>query len=111
MPSPEIVTDVAEQLLGLSVIAHNLKSVFERGNEAEPGVSFVNGVVLCAVLKGPEVVSGNAVGIGGSPTVGVMFAETFRFNASVTWYAIGIATVPVKVGSGLNVTVPSALTV
>ena len=85
---------MAEQLFGVwasfvgdvagSSIAHNLKFDCESGKDAEPGVSFVNGVVLCAVLYGPDVVSGAALGTGGRPTVGVIFAETFRPSASVT---------------------------
>ena len=47
---------------------------------------------------------------GGATTVTVMVELTTRSRLSSTWYVMGVA-VPENVGSGSNVTVPSAFTV
>jgi hypothetical protein len=51
-------------------------------------------------------VSSKAWGIGGGTTVGVSVADTIWPRTSATWYRTGVATVPMKVGRGSNVTVP-----
>ena len=51
------------------------------------------------------------MGIGGGPTVGVIVVFTKRSSESFAWYRTGVCTWPVNVGNGLNVTVPSLLTV
>ena len=50
--------------------------------------------------------SATAVGPGGAPIVGVIVESTVRLMESLTWYLIGVATVPEKVAAGLNSTAP-----
>ena len=57
-----------------------------------------------------DLVSGVATGAAGSPTVGVIVALVTWPVVSETTYFTGVAT-PAKVGNGLNVTVPSGMTV
>ena len=47
----------------------------------------------------------------GELTVGVIVALSTRPRVSATWYVTGVATVPVNVDNGSNVTVPSGFTV
>ena len=50
--------------------------------------------------------SATAVGPGGAPIVGVIVESMVRLIESLTWYLIGVATVPEKVAAGLNSTAP-----
>jgi hypothetical protein len=53
-----------------------------------------------------DLVSGDAVGAVGGVTVGVIVEFATRPNVSVAWYATTVATVPLKLGNGSNVTTP-----
>jgi hypothetical protein len=53
-----------------------------------------------------DFVSGAAVGAVGGVTVGVTVEFATRPNVSVAWYVTTVATVPLKLGNGSNVTTP-----
>jgi hypothetical protein len=64
-------------------------------------------VVKATVPPGrTDLVSGDAVGAVGGVTVGVIVEFATRPNVSVAWYAKTVATIPLKLGSGSNVTTP-----
>ena len=66
-------------------------------------------VMVVKVIVPPgstDFVSGAAVGAVGGVTVGVIVESATRPNVSVAWYATTVATVPLKLGNGSNVTTP-----
>ncbi|CAB4649949.1 unannotated protein [freshwater metagenome] len=72
------------QLGAVSPVPHNNTVVANNGNDAAPGVSFDNGVYVWFVSYASLIASGEAVGTGGSATVGVMRASAISPRSSAT---------------------------
>jgi hypothetical protein len=63
-------------------VPHNNTVVANNGNDTAPGVSLLMGVYVWLVSYASLIASGDAVGTGGKPTVGVIVDDTARFSES-----------------------------
>ena len=93
VPSPETVNVVALQFgttdssidgVAGSFAPHNFTVVATNGKSAAPFVSLATGVYVWFVSYASVIASGDAVGTGGAPTVGVIVEVATRLNVSVT---------------------------
>ena len=84
VPSPGTVREVLSQLFGVcaGLMPHNFTEVATNGKSELPAVSLESGVYDWFVSYTSEIASGEAVGTGGGPTVGVMVESTERPNVS-----------------------------
>ena len=78
VPSPGTTRDVFVQLFGDSTgeMPHNFTDVAETGKSDAPAVSLDVGVYVWFVSYTSVIASGEAVGTGGGPTVGVIVEFT-----------------------------------
>ena len=106
---PSLLVNPVPQVFGVTEVFTKQVAVAPVVASPVPVARPESPVIVVKVTVPPgrtDLVSGDAVGAVGGVTVGVIVEFATRPNVSVAWYATTVATVPLKLCNGSNVTTP-----